>query len=116
MADEEIDCACCGRSGRYYARGLLSGCYNRFRKYQPGMLDRYPLRGKQRRGTLLDRWAVLACRPPLGTTTDEIARQLDVSPSALRRMLGRARHDGDRRAIYLPHPRTGQRYRKPQDR
>lgn len=113
MADDEIDCACCGQVGRYYARGLLSGCYYRL-SGKPSALARFPLRGKHRRAMVLDEWQTLASNPPAGTTTAEIAHRIGMTTHALRKALERARADGDGRAVYLPHPKTGRRYREQQ--
>lgn len=99
--------------GRYYARGLLSRCYDRLRD-TPEALASFPLRGKRRSSVVLDRWQVLARNPPIGTTTAEIARQIGMTPRALQRALNRARLTGDERALYLPHPKTGRRYREQQ--
>lgn len=96
---------CCPRSGVLNGRGLVGACYARWTR--AGRIHEFPPQRNQTRDTLLDKWQRLARNPPLGLRMVEAARTLDITPGALRRALARARRDGDPRALYLPHGRTG---------
>lgn len=106
-----VECACCGRRGIHKGRGLVSACYKRIKEH--GRLGEFPRLTYLYREEVLDAWYRAVIRPPLGLTTAEVARSIGLTHEALEKVLIRARRDGDERAIYIPHPHTGRRYREP---
>lgn len=72
----------------YAARGLCRTCRTRHRTN--GTINNYAAL-KQDRAVFLDNYRFLTSQ---GCTNHDIARQLSMTDSALKRMLARARHDG----------------------
>lgn len=84
-----IECACCGQSGRLGGRGLIVNCESRIRKYHRDDLADFPRRLRAR-ADMLDDYATWRARRP-EATQQEIAAEMGVTRSALRRALDRDR-------------------------